>query len=54
MENKEIKKKSGTAGFLNGLFRRQIFIPIAALLALALFNLIMDPSFFRINLDLNP
>ena len=51
MENKEIKKKSGTAGFLNGLFRRQIFIPIAALLALALFNLIMDPSFFRVNLD---
>lgn len=51
MENKAIKKKPGAAEFFSGLFRRQIFIPIAALLALALFNLIADPSFFRINLD---
>ena len=28
----------------NGLFRKQIFIPIAALVILALFNLIVDPS----------
>ncbi|MBR6761201.1 MAG: ABC transporter permease [Oscillospiraceae bacterium] len=35
------------------LFRRQIFIPIAALLLLALFNLIADPSFFKITLGTN-
>jgi len=35
------------------LFKRQIFIPIAALLLLALFNLIADPSFFRITLGYN-
>ena len=34
----------------NGLFRKQIFIPIAALVILALFNLIVDPSFFKITL----
>ncbi len=32
------------------LVRRQIFIPIAALLVLVLFNLIADPSFFAIQL----
>lgn len=32
---------------------KQIFIPIAALLLLALFNLIMDPSFFKITLGYN-
>ena len=35
------------------LFKRQIFIPIAALLLLALFNLIVDPSFYRITLGYN-
>lgn len=39
--------------FLKGLFRKQIFIPIAALLLLAIFNLIADPSFFRITLGYN-
>ncbi len=38
---------------LTKLFRRQIFIPIAALLLLALFNLIADPSFFKITLGTN-
>ena len=33
--------------------KHQIIIPIAALLALALFNLIADPSFFRIELKEN-
>ena len=37
----------------NGLFRKQIFIPIAALVILALFNLIVDPSFFKITLGHN-
>lgn len=52
MQNKDIKK-SGVSEFFTSLFRRQIFIPIAALLALALFNLIMDPTFFRITLGIN-
>ena len=38
----------------NSLFAsRQIFIPIAALVLLALFNLILDPSFFKITLAHN-
>lgn len=32
---------------------KQIFIPIAALLLLAIFNLIADPSFYKIALDVN-
>ena len=32
---------------------RQIFIPIAALILLALFNLAVDPSFFKITLGHN-
>ena len=39
--------------FLAGLFRHQIFIPIAALLLLAVFNFIVDPSFFAISLHEN-
>ncbi|MBE5948569.1 MAG: ABC transporter permease [Lachnospiraceae bacterium] len=35
------------------IFKRQIFIPIAAMLALLLFNLIIDPSFFHISLTTN-
>lgn len=35
------------------ILSRQIFIPIAALLALVLFNLIMDPSFFSITMKTN-
>lgn len=32
---------------------RQIFIPLVALLLLAVFNLVMDPSFFKISLGYN-
>ena len=39
--------------FLTGMFRKQIFIPIAALLLLTIFNLIADPSFFKINFGTN-
>ncbi len=39
--------------FLKDLVGRQIFIPIAALLVLALFNLIADPAFFKITLGTN-
>lgn len=42
-----------TGGVLSGLLRNQIFIPVAALLLLAVFNLIMDPSFFKITLGQN-
>lgn len=35
------------------IFCRQIFIPIAALLILAIFNLIADPSFYKITLGYN-
>lgn len=38
---------------LRALFRRQIFIPIAALLVLVIVNLITDPSFFAVKLDQN-
>lgn len=52
MEN-SIKKKSSVANVLGGLFKKQIFIPIAALLLLAIFNLITDPSFYSITLGHN-
>lgn len=35
------------------LFKNQIFIPIMALILLAVFNLIIDPSFFKIALGYN-
>ncbi|MCR5417778.1 MAG: ABC transporter permease [Lachnospiraceae bacterium] len=46
---KQVKKKFNPAV----LFRKQIFIPIAALLLLAIFNLIADPSFYKITLGYN-
>ncbi len=42
-----------TQEILKKIFGRQIFIPLAALLILAVFNLIMDPSFFKITLGHN-
>ncbi len=47
-ENKNTTKSAWT-----DIFRKQIFIPIAALLILAVFNLIVDPSFFKITLGHN-
>ena len=38
---------------ITGLFRKQLFIPIAALAILVIFNLIADPSFFKINYGFN-
>lgn len=49
---KNINKKSFGNGLV-GIFRQQIFIPIAALLILVVFNLIADPSFFKITLGQN-
>lgn len=38
---------------IKNIFRNQIFIPVAALLLLAVFNLIMDPNFFKITMGYN-
>ncbi len=38
---------------ITDIFKQQIFIPVAALLLLTVFNLIADPSFFRITLGYN-
>ncbi len=45
------KLKSQSKGdFVSSIFRNQLLIPIAALLLMVLFNLIQDPSFFKISL----
>lgn len=46
-------KKTGVSVFLGKMVRKQVMIPLAALLILFLFNLIMDPSFFKIDLGYN-
>ena len=38
---------------MKSIFRKQIFIPLATLLLLAIFNLIADPSFFKISMGLS-
>lgn len=50
MTKAETKKKEN---FIAGLVKQRIFIPIAALLLLTIFNLIVDPSFFKITLGYN-
>ena len=49
---KTLEKTGGNKflAFLKRAVRNQIFIPLAALLILVLFNLIADPSFFRSNM----
>lgn len=46
-------KKSSVGEFLGGLTRHKLFIPMTALLLLVLFNLINDPSFFKIEYSYN-
>lgn len=46
-------KSFATGKFFSKMLRNQIFIPIAALLLLAIFNLIADPSFYKITLGYN-
>lgn len=46
-------KKAGASSSFGRLLRKQVMIPLAALLILFLFNLIMDPSFFKIELGYN-
>lgn len=45
--------KQGVGAKLGWLVHQQIFIPIAALLILVVFNLIADPSFFAITMGTN-
>ena len=47
MKSKETNK-SNVSEFFSKIVRRQVFIPIAALLLLAIFNLVTDPSFYKI------
>ena len=47
MTGKELKTRAAS------LVRKQIFIPIAALVLLILFNLITDPSFFQISYSIS-
>ena len=51
MERLETPAKPGN--WLKNLVRQQIFIPLAALLLLVLFNLIADPGFFKITMGQN-
>lgn len=52
MQNTE-NMKASPMETVRRILSRQIFIPLAALLLLVLFNLIMDPGFFRITLSTN-
>lgn len=47
------KKKASPMEVMKKILGRQIFIPIAALLLLVLFNLIVDPSFFAVVMKTN-
>ena len=50
MQNTTTKKSKNIMNMFSG---KQILIPIAALLLLAVFNLIADPSFYKISMDVN-
>jgi ribose/xylose/arabinose/galactoside ABC-type transport system permease subunit len=52
MKSKETNK-SNVSEFFSKIVRRQVFIPIAALLLLAIFNLVTDPSFYKITFGYN-
>lgn len=53
MSNAKTIGKKSFKERLAGLLRQQLFIPVAALLALIIFNLIADPGFFQITLGQN-
>lgn len=46
-------KQNKVSGFFSKLIHNQIFIPLAALLLLIVFNFICDPGFFKITLGQN-
>lgn len=53
MSNPKILPRKPDSSFFKGLVRHQLFIPLAALALLILFNLIGDPSFFAITIKEN-
>ena len=53
MQKSGTKSKSSAGQFFAELTRKPIFIPIVALLLLAIFNLIMDPGFYAVALNHN-
>ena len=48
---KKISTGNSAKGFFGKLVSNQLFIPLAALLLLVIFNLIADPTFFKISLE---
>ena len=48
-----IGKNRNVTDIFGKLFKNQIFIPLAAMFILLLFNLIADPSFFKITMGYN-
>lgn len=54
VQQKQQKPAGNNGGsFIKRLVRNQIFIPVAALLILVIFNFVADPSFFAITLSQN-
>ena len=53
MASNNLKKQRSVGDIAKSIVRKQIFIPIAALLILIVFNLIADPTFFQITLQPN-
>lgn len=53
MSSNTIKKQRSIGDIAKSIVRQQIFIPIAAMLILVIFNLIADPSFFQITMQPN-
>lgn len=53
MSSNTVKKQTSLGDFAKSIVRKQIFIPIAALLILIIFNLIADPTFFQITMQPN-
>ncbi|MDD6811144.1 MAG: ABC transporter permease [Lachnospiraceae bacterium] len=49
----KVAKKSNLSDFFMKLVKNQCFIPLAALLLLVVFNLIADPTFFKITYGFN-
>lgn len=48
-----IGKNKNVTDIFSKLFKNQIFIPLAAMFILLLFNLVADPSFFKISMGYN-
>lgn len=53
MSSNTLKKQRSIGDIAKSIVRQQIFIPIAAMLILVIFNLIADPSFFQITMQPN-